>query len=50
MAETTIGKIWAFFKSAYPEGLKAFKEDWDKLTETDREHIRAGIGNDTLTY
>lgn len=52
-----ISKVWAFFKSAYQNhadssknGLTAFKNDWGMLTEKDREQIRNGIANDSLTY
>lgn len=52
-----INKIWQFFKPAYEgwtdpamNGLKAFKNDWDALPEKDKEDLRLGIGNGSLTY
>jgi hypothetical protein len=55
---TGISKVWAFMKPAYIEpevphenrGLSGFKKEWSELTEKDREQIRIGVENDTLTY
>jgi hypothetical protein len=54
---TGISKVWAFFKPAFTNqadvkrnGLTCFKNEWGQLTEDDREQIRTGIENDTLTY
>lgn len=55
---TGISKIWAFFKSAFAEnpnpvhgaGLSAFKNEWDALAEKDKEDIRQGIEDGSLTY
>lgn len=33
----------------YPT-LKAFSDDWKELTDQDKEQIRQGISNGTLTY
>jgi hypothetical protein len=35
----------------YPTGdLSAFRKDWQKFSEKDKEQIRLGIGNGSLTY
>lgn len=33
----------------YPT-LAAFSKDWKELTDKDKEQIKEGIGNGTLTY
>ena len=56
MGDTGISKIWMFFKETYVSqpppnnGLSAFKKDWDKLTDADKDQIRGGITSGTLTY
>ncbi len=44
-----ISKVWAFFKGAVPN-LTAFKNEWAELSEQDKQQIRTGIENGTLTY
>lgn len=53
MAGTSgIAKVWAFFKPVYAAvgGLTQFRKEWDELTEADREQIRTGVENGSLTY
>lgn len=47
MADATLKEIVAYF--GY-KSLSEFKADWSKMTETDREQIKVGIGNGTETY
>lgn len=57
-AKQGISKIWAFFKSSFTDrpndefgaGLTAFKNEWDVIPEKDKEQIRNGIANGSLTY
>lgn len=30
--------------------LSEFKKEWEKMTETDKEQLKKGIGDGTLTY
>jgi hypothetical protein len=48
MAEATLKDVAAFFEM--PVG--AFRDEWVKggLTEQDKNEIKEGIGNGTLTY
>lgn len=32
------------------ETLKSFADQWKSLSETDKEQIREGIGNGSMTY
>lgn len=58
MATTGISKVWTFFKDSFAArpnakdgpGLTAFKNEWGELSESDKESIRNGIENGTLTY
>jgi len=53
MADSGINVIWAFFKPSYlatNHSLRQFKEEWDALTDKDKNDIREGIGNGSLTY
>jgi hypothetical protein len=43
----TLGQVKDFF--GYPS-LSAFSVDWKKMPEKDRQEIRRGIGDGTLTY
>jgi hypothetical protein len=48
-----IGVVWTYFKPAYVAtggNLTSFKNDWTALSPTDKEQIRAGIENGSLTY
>lgn len=49
MAEATLKQVFDYFKvPGYT--LTDFKNDWQGLTDTDREHLKSGIGNGTETY
>lgn len=53
-----ISKVWAFFKSSFADrpnaefgaGLTAFKEEWTRLSEKDKEQIRNGLADGSLNY
>lgn len=47
MADTGIMQIKKYF--GY-ESVKAFRDDWNMLTDEDKEQIRSGILNGSLTY
>jgi hypothetical protein len=46
----TIKAIKEFFGLRPGDTLKSFTAEWASLTDTDKEHIRTGIGNGSLTY
>jgi hypothetical protein len=51
MADATLKAVRDFFNdSRRPLSLTEFKTDWANLSEQDREQLKAGIGNETLTY
>jgi hypothetical protein len=33
-----------------PQGIRDFKEDWDRLTEESRNQLTEGLSNGSLTY
>jgi hypothetical protein len=48
-----IGVVWTYFKAAYLAtggNLTSFKNDWTALSSKDKEDIRSGIDNGSLTY
>lgn len=47
MSEATLKDIKDFFGYS---SLSAFSADWKQMPEQDREQIRTGIGNGSLTY
>lgn len=46
---TGIAAVWQYFKDTYPS-MAAFKADWERLTEQDKQDLRSGIVDGTLTY
>jgi hypothetical protein len=55
-AATGIAVVAKFFgtkgasKTGGYDGLTAFRQDWEKLTPEDKQQLRDGIANGTLTY
>lgn len=49
MAGSGIAEVWKYFKDTYPN-MAAFKADWEKLSEKDKQDLRSGIANGSLTY
>lgn len=47
MPEATLVQVKDYFGYA---SLSAFSKDWKQLTEEDREQLKAGIGDGSLTY
>lgn len=47
MPEPTLGEIKDFF--GYPS-LTAFAKDWKEMPVPDREQIKKGLGDGSLTY
>lgn len=47
MPDATLKQVQEFF--GYPT-LSAFSQDWKALPDADRQQIKAGIGDGTLTY
>lgn len=47
MSETTMNDVRKFF--GY-EKLGEFRNDWQLLSAVDKEQLKAGIGNGSLTY
>jgi hypothetical protein len=45
----TLKAVTEFFRRE-GETLKGFTEEWKQLTDEDKEQIKEGIGNGTLTY
>jgi hypothetical protein len=50
MAAATIKAIKEFFGLRPGDTLKSFTAEWASLSDQDKEQIREGIGNGTLTY
>jgi hypothetical protein len=50
MAAATIKAVADFFGRKPGQTLKDWSEEWKLLSETDKEQIKEGIGNGTLTY
>lgn len=52
MAETktaTLKQVTDYFRKE-GQTLKGFTEEWKALSEEDKEQLKEGIGNGTLTY
>lgn len=49
MAEATLKQVAEFFRKD-GETLSKFADEWKSLTEDDREQIKKGIGDGSLTY
>lgn len=47
--ETSLSKVWAFFKGAVPN-LTTFRKEWGELSDTDKAQIRQGIEDGSLNY
>jgi len=41
--------VWDYFKSTFAN-LSTFKAEWAALPEKDREQLKSGIENGSLTY
>jgi hypothetical protein len=52
MAAATIKAVRDFFNegSTQPLGVREFTDQWKLMSDTDKEQIKEGIGNGTLTY
>lgn len=50
MAAATIKAALDYFGRKSGQTLKDITEEWKKLTEQDKEQLKEGIGNGTLTY
>lgn len=50
MAAATIKAVADFFGRKPGQTLKDWSEEWKQLSETDKEQIKNGIGDGTLTY
>ena len=52
MTAATIKAVRDFFNedSVRPMSVKEFSTEWNQLTEDEKEQIKTGIGNGTLTY
>lgn len=46
----TIKAVADFFGRKPNQTLKEWSEEWKQLSETDKEQIKLGIGNGTLSY
>lgn len=49
MAAASLKDVAAFLRKD-GESLTDFSKEWKSLSETDKEQIKEGIGNGTLTY
>lgn len=49
MAQATLKQVADFFRTE-GDTLKKFSDEWKLLPEQDREDLKSGIGNGTLTY
>lgn len=49
MAQATLKETAAFLRKEN-ETLTQFSAEWKRLTDEDKEQIKEGIGNGTLTY
>jgi hypothetical protein len=50
---SSMSQIWTYFKSTYEGtggGMAQFRKDWQDLTEQDRDDLRNGLEDGTLTY
>lgn len=48
--KSPIAIAMAYFGRKSGDGIKAFKTEWDALTDTDKEQLIAGLADETLTY
>jgi len=47
--EATLKRVTEYFRRD-GETLKGFTEEWKQLTEEDKQQIKQGLGDGTLTY
>ena len=48
-AQATLTQVTGYFRLT-GQTLKGFTEEWKALTEQDKDDLKNGIGNGTLTY
>jgi len=49
MADATLKQVADFFRKD-GETLSQFAEEWKNLPDVDKAHLKAGIGDGSLTY
>jgi hypothetical protein len=50
MAAATMKTVKDFFGMLPGQTLKDFTAEWSALTDADKEQIKSGLGDGTLTY
>lgn len=50
MATVTIKAVMDFFNENHKQPLKDFTAEWKQLTDEDKEQLKQGIADGTLTY
>ncbi len=50
MAVATMKTVKDFFGMLPGQTLKDFTAEWQALTDTDKDQIKSGLGDGTLTY
>lgn len=48
-AQATLKQVADYFRLP-GETLKAFTEEWKRLSDTEKEQLKGGLGNGTLSY
>lgn len=49
-AQATLKQVADYFGRLPGQTLKAWTEEWKQLSDEDKEQIKDGIGDGTLTY